>query len=392
MVTSFAVSARRLTSGAHHFFGYYDKSPWNASGRFHLGLRVGFAGRLPRAEDTAIVGLIDTRDDNRWIALAETQAWSWQQGAMLQWAPSAPEDAVLYNIRRDGAFKGVIRNVVSGETREYDHAIYAASTSHALSLSFVRLSVTRPDCGYAGLSKPKSLAHYPRDDGVWLMDLSDGRAELIVSLDQLARIDHRPEMDEWPTWVNHLTFSPRGTKIAFLNRFLRHDPKRPFQDRFFIANPDGTGLTLLHDREYFSHFCFLSETRILGYGRDGDGADNYILFDLETGSEALFAPDHFDTDGHCSYSPDRRWLLTDTYPDRDHLQTLILYDTVQGRRIDIGRFFAPPDLVGPVRCDLHPRWDREGRKVSIDSAHAGARQIYELDISAVLATAEDPAT
>jgi len=66
------------------------------------------------------------------------------------------------------------------------------------------------------------------------------------------------------------------------------------------------------------------------------------------------------------------------------MKTLILCHNSGQLRVDIGRFFSPPELHGPVRCDLHPRWSRDGRKVSIDSAHSGQRQIYALDVGAIV--------
>ena len=76
-------------------------------------------------------------------------------------------------------------------------------------------------------------------------------------------------------------------------------------------------------------------------------------------------------------------MMTDTYPDAQSNRTLMLYEMATGRRIDIGVFFSPPQLAGELRCDLHPRWSRDGRKVSIDSAHTGERQIYEIDVSSI---------
>ena len=92
----------------------------------------------------------------------------------------------------------------------------------------------------------------------------------------------------------------------------------------------------------------------------------------------------FSTDGHCNYSPDRQWMLTDTYPDENNLRTLILYHVASNTRVDIGQFYAPPELTGPVRCDLHPRWSRDGQSVCIDSAHESERQVYILDVRPVI--------
>ena len=82
---------QRLTHGPrHHFFGYYDKCPWDATGRYVPALEAGFSDRPPGHGDNAAVGMVD---------LAETVAWNWQQGAMLQWLPADAERLTIYNAR-----------------------------------------------------------------------------------------------------------------------------------------------------------------------------------------------------------------------------------------------------------------------------------------------------
>jgi hypothetical protein len=34
-------------------------------------------------------------------------------------------------------------------------------------------------------------------------------------------------------------------------------------------------------------------------------------------------------------------------------------------------------------CDFHPRFDRTGESVTIDSLHSGNRQVYRIDVSAL---------
>ncbi len=57
------------------------------------------------------------------------------------------------------------------------------------------------------------------------------------------------------------------------------------------------------------------------------------------------------------------------------------------RLIEIGRFFSPPDTCSTGwRCDLHPRFDRSGTRVIIDSMHENdERQIYVIDVASVVA-------
>ena len=90
--------------------------------------------------------------------------------------------------------------------------------------------------------------------------------------------------------------------------------------------------------------------------------------------------------GHMSFSPvNARWLLSDTYPDSStHERILFIFDTHENIRYDIGSFYADPNLKKENRCDLHPRWSRDGKNVCIDSVHENERQMYLIDVSKIV--------
>jgi len=87
-----------------------------------------------------------------------------------------------------------------------------------------------------------------------------------------------------------------------------------------------------------------------------------------------------------TFSPvSTRWMLSDTYPDdQTHERFLFLFDMQTGERRNLGSFYATPDLSKENRCDLHPRWSRDGRQVCIDSVHEDQRQMYILDVSSIV--------
>ena len=86
--------------------------------------------------------------------------------------------------------------------------------------------------------------------------------------------------------------------------------------------------------------------------------------------------------GHCTYLPGNRWILNDTYPDKERNQHLYLYEVATNRRVPLGHFRSPPEYAGEWRCDTHPRFSPDGRMVAIDSPHGGnGRQLYLIELS-----------
>lgn len=388
MIEKHYLEAVPVTSGKHHFFGYYDKFPWDATGRYLLGLEAAFMDRQPTPDDRAVVGMIDLEDGCRWIPLDETPAWCWQQGTMLQWLPSAPDRKVIYNQRDGDHFVSVIRDVFSGETQTLPRPIYCVHDKQALSINFARLNRRRPGYGYAGVVDAWEHDPHPKDDGVFWMDLETGEHRLVITYDQMRHFQPKESMALGQHWFNHLTFAPDGERFAFLHRWQNPaQSRRPFLDRFISARPDGSEICIVADDDYISHFDWYSPDKVLAWSHNTQLGIHYLMYTDCTPEIEILGNDLFDVDGHCSFSPDRRWMMTDTYPDSENMRTLMLYHMGTGKRIDIGRFYAPPQLEGPMRCDLHPRWSRDGLKVCIDSAHEGTRQIYTLDVAEIVRSA-----
>ncbi len=375
--------AEQVTRGPqHHFFSYYDKQQWDASGRYLLCLETQFMDRMPRRGDTAQIGMIDTSEGaGAFIPLSTTRAWCWQQGCMLQWLPGA-EETIIYNDLIADRFVSIIQNVRTGARKVLPRPIYTVSPNgnEALSLNFSRLAETRPGYGYEGLTDLWSNELSPSEDGVFLVNLETGEHELIVSLAQLAANDRDESMIGQKHWVNHLLFNPSGDRFIFLHRWP-HGKGR--FTRMYTADKSGQTLHRVPVTGA-SHFIWYDETHFTVWARSERFGNAYHHCTDQSDEINVIGEGLLTRDGHVTYSPDRSWLLTDEYPDKEHKRPLILYRLEDGVRIDIGSYYSPPDVTAEIRCDLHPRWNQDGTKICIDSVHEGSRQMYVVDVRSLV--------
>lgn len=376
----------------HHFFGYYDRCPWDESGRYLLAQQTTFMDRCPTPDDELVIGLLDTRGGSTFDPITSTRAWSWQQACQMKWLGARE---VIFNDRGDtpSGFQSVILNVFSGARRELPHPQYAVTRDgrHSITLSFSRSHDIRAGYGYPGVPDPWREVAAPDDAGVWRQDLATGQSTLIVSMAQVASVGNIESEPGAKHWLDHLVFNPSGTRFVFLHRWAvpRKGSGAWWKTRLFTASLDGCDLRMLSDHDMVSHFDWRDDAHILAWARRHNRGDGYYLFRDEAGENArddieIVGEGVLTVDGHNSYSPDRKWILTDTYPDRDGFKTLLLWDVENQRRIDIGRFYGPSPSDVDTRCDLHPRWNRDGTQVCIDSFHEGTRQMYVLDVGELL--------
>lgn len=378
---------RALSRGPlHHFFGYYDKSPWNTSGRYILAHEAAFNDRPPLADDAIGIGLIDLDQGHEFRRLTEGVAWNWQQGAMLQWHPRDPERLFTYNDRRDGQFVGVVRHIEQGELVVYEWPIYALHPdgNTGFSLNFARLARHRPGYGYAGVPDPYYDQPHPDRDGLWRIDLESGQAHLIVSLAQLAAYSPKPSMAGAWHYLNHVQPSRSGGRLAFFH--IWHTDPRRWEVRLFTCRPDGSELHCLLDTGFISHYDWRDDDSLLVWANRPNGQPCFQILSHDPDHRPkVFGEAVLTEDGHCSFSPDGRWVLNDTYPDPFDKRTLMLVRYADGERIDLARLYSPKSRWwGEIRCDLHPRWSRDGRQICIDSVHEGTRQMYLLDVEWVV--------
>lgn len=371
---------RQITEGPkHHFFGYYGMPPWNASEKRMVFLQTDFSTRPVEETDQARICLMNM-EDGQIRQIASTNAWNFQQGALLHWLPTDPESKIVYNDRVDGALCAVVRDLESGETRRLPRPIAAMSHSGkwAASINYARLADTRPGYGYVGVPDPFADAMHPADDGLYVMDLETGEYKLIVSMDQAFHAEKAPEeFLEKKMWFNHVLFSRDDSRIFFMARYKQD--MGPLVTAAFTVNPDGTELRCVLPYSWgASHYDWLDGRRMVVSSRYQAGTKWLHVFFTDGGDDyAPFAPEVLQRDGHCHFSWDGQWMVTDSYPQgRDRMRSLYLMDMATQQVAELARFHEPEEYKGEWRCDLHPRWNRTGNQICIDAASDGTRQIY----------------
>lgn len=381
------LGVERLTDGpAYHCFGYYDKFQDNASGRLALAMETDFMDRPPRAEDVAGICVVDIAGGRRMERIAETQAFCWQQAAMLQWHPADPERALLFNVRRGNRFECCVMDAYSGQKHFYERPVYALSPDGAFALcpNFSRLARERPGYGYEGIPDPWETGNAPQDDGIYRLDFATGRSRLILSLAELGALGEARKYLEVKHWTNHLLISPDSRRFAFLHRWRQPGTTDGRMHQFLTAAADGSDVRILNDGRMTSHFIWRDARTLLAWADcDGRGPHYVLIDDREGASVRIVGRESLTEDGHMSYRPDGSgWFVSDSYPSRsDRCRELFLFHEQRGERIALGRFYADPTYDGPERCDLHPRWSRDGRWIYFDSIHEGSRQTYRMGVA-----------
>jgi len=385
---------RQITRGPKfHWFAYYDKLQFDPTCRYALGMEVEFEHRSPRPDDVVKVGMIDLQDGDRWIELGQTTAWCWQQGCMLQWRPGSATE-ILWNDRQQDRYVCHILDVKSRAKRTVPHPIYSVSPDGrwAVAPDFRRIADTRPGYGYNGIPDPYADQVAPKDSGVWHVDLETGRSKLIVSLAEIAKLPYpRGDISQAKHWFNHLLVSPDGSRFEFLHRWRT---AKSFDTRMLTAKPDGSDVRIVDHSGKTSHFIWRDPRHILAWSwHESHGNGFYLFEDREGGTVEIVGRDVMTGNGHCTYLPGNRWILNDTYPDRQRNQNVYLYHVAENRRVPLGSFLSPKEYSGEWRCDTHPRFSPDGASVVIDSPHAGqGRQMYLIDIRGIVGAAGPAAT
>lgn len=341
-----------------------------------------------------------------------TFAWSWEQGSRLQWLN---EHDVIYNILKDEEFKSCIYNIESKEKKILDFPIYSFSPSAKkfLYIDYSRLWFYWKSYGYYSKSdkKLKDIA----EDGVFISDLNNNK-ELLLSIKDAMKLCGLEKIRS-PIFLAHPTFNTDGDKCVSLLRFLN---KSGNLISYLICTDLSSKKNKIISKERVSHFEWINSDKIVVWSRilnnklqsmrNNDFLEKFIvlklkkiinklhpnikkkllnthyhLIDVNNDNYKILDKENLTEDGHPQISSNGKYLITDTYPNKEGFQKLLLYSIKRDKTIELG-FFKTSEYLkeNKLKYDLHPRWSKSNKLISIDSSHDGSRQSYIINIENIL--------
>ncbi len=361
------------------FFGYYDISPFNDEGNFLLAGQAPPENVSPHDKHPVLqLGYYDLSQENsEFQKFSETDTWNWQQGCRLQWFSEGGRatDQVLYNVREEGKYIAVVKNISSGKVvKKLPLPIYALSpdASFALSLDFDRLHDCRPGYGYSHFPAA------PRKDSIWHIDIASSKVSEVMTMAEVREFEPLPSMEGADHYFNHLSISPSGKCYMVTHLWVSPEGKR--YTRIIVANSKGDKNYICPNNSgHTSHYCWQGDDQILVFGKHGVEKPVYHLYNIVEGTSEVVGEAALTQDGHPSFISEDT-IITDTYPDYFRQQHLFHYRIAEKKNTVIGSFYTPASFMGEVRCDLHPRLNHKKDKACMDIVRDGRRAMCIVDV------------
>ncbi len=361
----------------HYFFGYYDLQPYSTDHKKHLAHRVDFMDRIPVDGEAAEVGYIDV-EGKEFIPLAKTVAWNYQQGAFLQWF--VQDESISFNDFDGKNYVNRIVDLKGKEIRRYGRpfATMNAKVGKALSINFCRIYDFRKGYGYCNVKDSFANISAPEEDGIYCVDLNSGNSNLLISYAQMKELFSESPFTDSKLVVNHITFSPDGTKFVFL---LRNFPESGKAWGTVLAVGDLNGnVKKLTNFEVNSHYSWKDERTLMIYS--GLPEWGIYFFNVETGERSRLNDEKCDADDiHCNYSHARDKFIGDGYPRGGNAsRPIFLFDFNTCRSEELIRVYSVPVNDLDIRCDLHARWSLDDKMISYDTTENGVREIMQIEL------------
>lgn len=344
------------------FFGYYDISPFNRKSQ------VVFLEMKDNRQ--ASVALKDKYNSHQTRLITTTNACNWQQGSRLRWFPNS-DDKIMFNDFIDDSYLCRIVSVNESSQRIINKPIYDISKDGniGLSLNFERLDVMRPGYGYS--CRKHEILEDLSEEGIDEINISTNTTKRLFTYKDIAaaiKLDKGHSFEN--NYINHISFSPSSEKFLF---FWLSVEKSFHKASLIVYDYKSQMLFPLELTEKVSHYVWIDDNTILCTAFDENYVCRYYKYGLDGSKEHVCKT--LLKDGHPSVI-DENTILTDTYPDKNGFQQLLLVDINGNKENDILlSIYSTPLRDGERRTDLHPRLNLDKDMICFDSNISGYRRL-----------------
>lgn len=351
------------------FFGYYDRSP-EMSGKllYHEMMKDGKSVNI----------VVEDMLTKKKRIVGKSAAFNWQMGARAIWID---EDTVSYNVFEDGKYKCRWFSLSEDKVnRTFDYPLQDYSKEgYYLGVNYQRLRSHAKEYAYYCL--PEMSDDEFRDyshDGLWKTDVTNGKTHLIISIKEILDFEPIERFKHGQHFVNHIMISPSGKSFIFIHRYYVNGERF---DRLMYS--DFKILKCLMDGKVQSHYCWIDNNTVFGYG-EYEAQKGFYYIDVETGevTKDIKLTNVHPKDGHPTAHGD--WVVVDDYPDLSRMQTLLAYNRKTHEIVKLCEFFHDLKYKEFNRCDLHPRFSADGKSVYVDTIYRGRRELVKINLNIVV--------
>jgi len=231
----------------------------------------------------------------------------------------------------------------------------------------------------------KSKGKNKADKHVYALDLNTKTTAPLISIDDVVHLKEEMDTDIPVSGWNfdHPYWSPDGKKVMFQIKAKLKTKKGGTKKReayFLFADADGSNISFAGPKPM--HVQWWDNETVFGFETDGEHHMN--LHDLEG---KIIEEDLAGHGNHGTVSPNREWIVSDTWYRTNPIQVL-LYK--KGETYPRKVLFEQPDVVNgkdfwDIHSHAHPAFSRDGTKVYFNGqAKDGLSKVWCYDLSEII--------
>lgn len=387
---------RIATDRALHRF--FDTSAMSPSGRYVAVFRFPQETRTPAPGEAGEVVLIDLQTGRERV-VAQSRGYEVQLAANVQWG--ATDEELFFNDvdPSDWSAFAVKLNPLTGESRRMEGTVFMASADGRTLASYNLISSRRAQVGYGVVLPDDRLP--PRNigpvdtDGIDLTDTKTGKVQRIVTIRDIYERSLPsiaiPNPQEHEYYCFQVKWNPQGTRLLTT---LQWSPRTggPRRRTVITMRPDGSELRTAITADQWArgghHINWAPDGEHLTMNLNVEGDAGLELIRVKADGSDLKVVFPVGS-GHPSFNPTGSpFIITDAYPDepvadRDGTSPLRLINVADQTEQTLVKIFVSM-TGGEFRIDPHPVWDRAGRFVVFNGFVGNTRNVYLMDLGAVL--------